>query len=91
MFKIVQLKFQNLQLSFQNFTTPIAKFTTECSNFCLGGAAPPHTPPSSRPWANPLFSVQYKFRHHSLTLTDQIRLESFNFSISATLVEFVLV
>ena len=28
MFKIVQLKFQNLQLSFQNFTTPIAKFTT---------------------------------------------------------------
>ena len=58
MFKIVQLKFQNLQLSFQNFTTPIAKFTTqiakfttECSKFCLGGgAAPPHTPPSSRPW-----------------------------------------
>ena len=41
--------------------------------------------------ANPLFSVQYKFRHHSLTLTDQIRLELFNFSISATLVEFVLV
>ena len=26
MFKIVQLKFQNLQLSFQNFTTLIAKF-----------------------------------------------------------------
>ena len=26
MFKIVQLKFQNLPLSFQNCTTPIAKF-----------------------------------------------------------------
>ena len=45
MFKIVQLKFQNLQLSFQNFTTPIAKFTTECSKFCLGGCGIPPTPP----------------------------------------------
>ena len=70
MFKIVQLKFQNLQLSFQNFTTPIAKFTTqiakfttECSKFCLGGgAAPPHTPPSSRPWVLRLANdLQYEF------------------------------
>ena len=52
MFKIVQLKFQNLQLSFQNFTTPIAKFTTqiakfttECLKFCLGVCGTPPTPP----------------------------------------------
>ena len=49
MFKIVQLKFQNLQLSFQNFTTPIAKFTTECSKFCLGGCGTPPHPPVQPP------------------------------------------
>ena len=49
MFKIVQLKFQNLQLSFQNFTTPIAKFTTQIAKFCLGGCGTPPHPPVQPP------------------------------------------
>ena len=60
MFKIVQLKFQNLQLSFQNFTTPIAKFTT-AQNFAWGGAAPP-TLPSSGPWV----SCSYQGRNRTV-------------------------
>ena len=50
MFKIVQLKFQNLQLSFQNFQLQLQNLQLSAQNFAWGGAAPPHTPPSSRPW-----------------------------------------
>ena len=74
MFKIVQLKFQNLQRSFQNFKTPIAKFTkftTECSKFCLGGCGTPNTPPP--PVESPLNLQKVKCKCFSnCSLTDKL-------------------
>ena len=78
MFKIVQLKFQNLQLSFQNFTTPIAKFTTECSKFCLGGGGvrhPPHPPvqpPLSRSKLILYFSVRLTTSKSASTIEREV-------------------